>query len=270
MRRPAFCILVCAILALPVPSRAGSDADNACGAPAEFITADGSLATACRRDRGRRAGRCPRRWFGHHGRWDKRQWRADHRQQDSAFPWQMVDALHAALPNASSAHRPWRPRHDGRGHAAAAAGRAEAAALSVGAVADRHGGGGARAATRHLLDVLHAGADMVRDAGGDLVLIDPQFSRFLRANTDLDPYEGVLQQVATMPGVALFHRFDLMRAWTNEGGDRSGAHAEGRSRQGAGHAEPMPRPGAGPVRAERRRREAVTKHLARLRERACP
>ena len=68
-----------------------------------------------------------------------------------------------------------------------------------------------------MLDVLHTGAERVRDAGGDLVLIDPQFSRFLRANTDLDPYENVMQQVATMPGVALFHRFDLMRAWANDG-----------------------------------------------------
>ena len=57
----------------------------------------------------------------------------------------------------------------------------------------------------------------MRDAGGDLVLIDPQFSRFLRANTDLDPYENVMQQVATMPGVALFRRFDLMRSWADTG-----------------------------------------------------
>jgi hypothetical protein len=68
-----------------------------------------------------------------------------------------------------------------------------------------------------LLDVLHSGADAVRDAGGDMVLIDPQFSRFLRANTDVDAYEGVMQQVATMPGVSLFRRFDLMRAWANDG-----------------------------------------------------
>ena len=39
------------------------------------------------------------------------------------------------------------------------------------------------------------GAERVRDAGGDVVLIDPQFSRFLRANTDLDAYEEVMQQV---------------------------------------------------------------------------
>jgi hypothetical protein len=68
-----------------------------------------------------------------------------------------------------------------------------------------------------MLQVMHTGAERVREAGGDLVLIDPQFSRFLRANTDLDPYEGVLQQVATMPGVALFHRFDLMRTWASSG-----------------------------------------------------
>ncbi len=68
-----------------------------------------------------------------------------------------------------------------------------------------------------MLELLHEGAERVRDAGGDLVLIDPQFSRFLRANTDLDPYEGVMQQVATMPGVVLFHRFELMRAWANDG-----------------------------------------------------
>src|SRR5262249_25121387 len=68
-----------------------------------------------------------------------------------------------------------------------------------------------------LLDVLHTGAERIRSAGGDLVLIDPQFSRFLRANTDLDPRETVMQQVATMPGVALFRRFDLMRTWANDG-----------------------------------------------------
>jgi acyl-CoA thioesterase I len=65
--------------------------------------------------------------------------------------------------------------------------------------------------------VLEAGVDAVRDAGGDVVLIDPQFSRFLRANVDLDPYEAVLEQVADLQGVVLFHRFDLMRSWATAG-----------------------------------------------------
>ena len=49
------------------------------------------------------------------------------------------------------------------------------------------------------------------------MLVDAQFSRFLRANVDLDPYEMVLQQVATMQGVVLFHRYDLMNAWADDG-----------------------------------------------------
>jgi hypothetical protein len=65
--------------------------------------------------------------------------------------------------------------------------------------------------------VLEAGVDAVHDAGGDVVLIDPQFSHFLRANTDLDPYESVLEQTAALPGVVLFHRFDLMRSWADDG-----------------------------------------------------
>jgi hypothetical protein len=65
--------------------------------------------------------------------------------------------------------------------------------------------------------VLEAGIDAVHEAGGDVVFIDPQFSRFLRANTDLDPYQSVLEQLSDLPGVALFHRFDLMRTWASEG-----------------------------------------------------
>ncbi len=61
------------------------------------------------------------------------------------------------------------------------------------------------------------GAEATQAAGADLVLVDPQFSRFLQANSNLDPYLQALQQVAAMPGVVLFHRFDLMRGWANDG-----------------------------------------------------
>lgn len=61
------------------------------------------------------------------------------------------------------------------------------------------------------------GAEAVHDAGADLVLIDPQFSRFLQTNANLEPYTQALVQAAAMPGVVLFHRFDLMRTWVNEG-----------------------------------------------------
>jgi acyl-CoA thioesterase I len=68
-----------------------------------------------------------------------------------------------------------------------------------------------------LYDVLQDGADAAVQANADVVLVDPQFSRFLRANTDLSPYEAVLQQVAGLPGVSLFHRFDLTRLWVDTG-----------------------------------------------------
>ena len=65
--------------------------------------------------------------------------------------------------------------------------------------------------------VLSDGAQAVQAAGADLVLVDPQYSRFLQTNSNLDPYFQALQQVAAMPGVVLFHRFDLMRGWANDG-----------------------------------------------------
>jgi acyl-CoA thioesterase-1 len=68
-----------------------------------------------------------------------------------------------------------------------------------------------------LRGVLQDGAEAVAAAGADLVLIDSQFSRFLRANADLNPYQTVLQQMATTDGVALFHRFDLTQGWVTDG-----------------------------------------------------
>ena len=68
-----------------------------------------------------------------------------------------------------------------------------------------------------MVAALQEGIDRARDAGADVMLIDPQFSRFLRANADLDPYETALQQVSVMPGVVLFRRFDVMRSWAEDG-----------------------------------------------------
>ena len=65
--------------------------------------------------------------------------------------------------------------------------------------------------------VLQDGADAVDSAHADLVLIDPQFSRFLRANADLNPYETVLEQMADTQAVTLFHRFDLTQGWVTSG-----------------------------------------------------
>ena len=64
---------------------------------------------------------------------------------------------------------------------------------------------------------LSDGAEAVTAAGANLVLVDPQFSRFLQTSSNVEPYEQALQQVAAMPGVVLFRRYDLMRAWANDG-----------------------------------------------------
>jgi acyl-CoA thioesterase-1 len=68
-----------------------------------------------------------------------------------------------------------------------------------------------------LRDVLQQGAEAVEQAKADLVLIDPQFSRFLRANADLSPYETILQQMTGNDGVTLFHRLDLTQTWVGTG-----------------------------------------------------
>ena len=65
--------------------------------------------------------------------------------------------------------------------------------------------------------ILSEGAEAAQAAHANLVLIDPQFSRFLQTNSNLEPYEQAFQQVAALPGVLLFRRFDLMRSWVNDG-----------------------------------------------------
>ena len=66
-------------------------------------------------------------------------------------------------------------------------------------------------------EVLAEGATEVEQAGANLVLVDPQYSRFLQTNSNLDPYFRALQKTAALPGVVLFRRFDLMRGWANDG-----------------------------------------------------
>lgn len=69
-----------------------------------------------------------------------------------------------------------------------------------------------------LAQTLEQGAAAITAAGADLVLIDFQYSRFLSANADLTPYELAFERAAILPGVALFHRYALMRSWADAGG----------------------------------------------------
>ena len=67
-------------------------------------------------------------------------------------------------------------------------------------------------------DSVDAGIAAARAHGAAVVLIDPQFSRFLRANVDLAPYESVLEAAALEPGVVLFPRLAVTTLWAEADG----------------------------------------------------
>lgn len=210
-------VIISLLLALPVPSRASSEPAIACNAPNEFLATDvpltefgaaiasggpvNILAVGSATTVGAPS--------------SKDQPTAT---EGGTFPVQMVRSLNAAFP----AVRFTLTVRGGRGMTAELMLKLLDEALkqqhytlvlwqtgTVEAVRGLRPDG--------LLDVLHQGADAVSDAGGNLVLIDPQFSRFLRANTDVDAYEDVMRQAATNPGVVLFQRFELMRLWADDG-----------------------------------------------------
>lgn len=207
------------LLALSAPLRASSEPTAACNTPPQFVTTDASLA---------RVGSA----IAAGGPVDilavgsattvGAVSSSDHKTtatEGGTFPEQMVRALNAELPKVRFSLTV----RGGRGLAAEAMLKLIDEALkqqhyqlvmwqtgTVEAVRGLRPDG--------LLDVLHQGLDDIRDAGGDVVLVDPQFSRFLRANTDIDAYEDVMRQAAgTNSGVALFPRFELMRTWTDDG-----------------------------------------------------
>jgi hypothetical protein len=83
--------------------------------------------------------------------------------------------------------------------------------------------------TEWLASRLDAGLTKLRERGIDAVLVDPQFSRFMRANADIEPYRGVLRIAAGTHGVPLFNRYELMRHWAdNESIDLERTPREGR------------------------------------------
>lgn len=64
-----------------------------------------------------------------------------------------------------------------------------------------------------LTATLDLGLRRVDDAGADAVLIDPQFSRILRANANVEPYREAMRLAAAAHGAPLVRRYDLMHAW---------------------------------------------------------
>ena len=65
--------------------------------------------------------------------------------------------------------------------------------------------------------VLTQGLERLAARGVDAVVMGIQFSRFLRANADVDPYRDALRVLAAAAGAAFFPRYDIMHAWTEAG-----------------------------------------------------
>lgn len=138
--------------------------------------------------------------------------------RDETFPYRMADTLRAMRP-AIAVHLTVR---GGRDMTAAmmlpvlrqelAAHRYDLVLWQTGTVEAIHG-----LMPEDLRGALRDGAAAAKSAHADLVLIDPQFSHFLRTNADLDPYETALAQMTGTPGVTLFRRFDLTQLWATSG-----------------------------------------------------
>jgi len=64
-------------------------------------------------------------------------------------------------------------------------------------------------------EALRQGAERIRRRGADLIIMDQQFSRFLRSNTNIEPYRDKLRLVAAASGASYFGRYDLMLHWVD-------------------------------------------------------
>lgn len=66
-------------------------------------------------------------------------------------------------------------------------------------------------------ETLLTGIDRLVEAGIDVVLMDPQYSRASAAVIDLEPYVVTVHRVSLMRDLLDFPRFAIMRYWVSEG-----------------------------------------------------
>ncbi len=62
-------------------------------------------------------------------------------------------------------------------------------------------------------DLLHQAIARVKALGADLVLVDPQYAPRVLADADSGPMVSLIDRIAAEEGVAVYHRFALMRDW---------------------------------------------------------
>jgi len=68
-----------------------------------------------------------------------------------------------------------------------------------------------------MTEAMRQGLERIRRRGADVIIIDQQYSRFLRANTNIEPYRDKLRLIAAAAAAPLFRRYDLMQHWVDTG-----------------------------------------------------
>ena len=68
-----------------------------------------------------------------------------------------------------------------------------------------------------MTEAMRAGLERIRRHGADAVIMDQQFSRFLRANSNIEPYRDKLRLIAASAGAPFFPRYELMQQWVETG-----------------------------------------------------
>lgn len=63
---------------------------------------------------------------------------------------------------------------------------------------------------------MREGIQLLKDAGIDVVLIDPQFAPKILAKHDVDGMINLIDLTAKATDVAVFHRFSIMRYWNQD------------------------------------------------------
>ena len=66
--------------------------------------------------------------------------------------------------------------------------------------------------------LIRIGIDKIRDAGADVVLIDPQFAPKVIAKPDIERMVGLIASTAKAENVDLFPRFAVMKRWREADG----------------------------------------------------
>lgn len=68
-----------------------------------------------------------------------------------------------------------------------------------------------------MTEIMRAGLERIRRHGADALIMDQQFSRFLRANSNIEPYREKLRLIAASYGASFFARYELMQHWVETG-----------------------------------------------------